>query len=63
MANLPQYYFGNIPAAVMEEIVQGMQEALPEPSFEEIDYWLNCHNVAASIPEWYDRVAEFKISR
>jgi hypothetical protein len=35
---------------VMEEIIQGMEKALPEPSWEEIDQWLNCHNQAATIP-------------
>ena len=63
MANLPKYYFGDIPTEVMHEIIIGMQQALPEPSFEEIDHWLNCTNGAATIPDWYDRVAEFKGAR
>jgi hypothetical protein len=63
MSNLPKYYFQDIPAQVMEEIVTEMQVALPEPDLEAIDYWLNCHNVASSIPEWYDAVAEFKAGR
>ena len=63
MSNLPKYYFENIPAEVMHEIILGMQQALPEPTFEEIDHWLNCNNAAATIPDWYDRVAEFKAAR
>lgn len=59
MSNLPKYYFQDIPAEVMEEIVRGMQQALPEPNLEEIDYWLNCHNHAATIPDWYERADEF----
>jgi len=61
MSNLPKYYFGDIPAGVMHEIVTEMQAF--EPDIEEIDHWLNCHNVAASIPDWYERVAEFKVDR
>ncbi len=45
MGQLPKYYFGDIPADVAQEIM---------------DHWLNCHNVAATLPDWYDRVAEFK---
>ena len=63
MCNLPRYYFQDIPSAVMDEIIRGMQEALPEPSFEDIDDWLNRHNVASTILDWYDRVAEFKAAR
>ena len=57
--SLPKYYFQDIPAEVKAEIIRGMEEALPEPSWEEIDHWLNCHNTAATIPAWYDRVEEF----
>ena len=60
MSNLPKYYFQDIPAEVMAEIVEEMQAV--EPDTEEIDHWVNCHNVAASIPDWYERVAEFKVS-
>jgi hypothetical protein len=63
MCAFPQYYFQDIPAQVMHEIVEGMQEAEPEPTYEEIDHWLNCNNSAATIEDWYDRVAEFKVSR
>src|SRR5258708_279333 len=38
--SLPKYYFQDIHPDVMEEIMHGMQEALPEPSMEEIDNWL-----------------------
>jgi hypothetical protein len=47
MSNLPKYYFQDIPAEVMAEIIHGMESALPEPSWEEIDHWLNCHNESA----------------
>ena len=47
--SLPKYYFQNIHPDVMEEIMRGMQEALPEPTWEEIDHWLNTHNIAADI--------------
>jgi hypothetical protein len=59
MSYLPKYYFQDIPAAVMEEIIQAMERTLPEPSWEEIDQWLNCHNEAATIPAWYERAEEF----
>ena len=45
------------------EVMDGMLESRAEPTWEEIDHWVNCHNVAASIPEWYERVAEFKVAR
>ena len=57
--SLPKYYFQDIHPDVMEEIMHGMQAALPEPSWEEIDQWLNCHNQAATIPAWYERAEEF----
>ena len=41
---------------VMEDIMRGMQVALPEPSWEEIDNWLNTHNIASNIPGWCDHV-------
>ncbi len=59
MSYLPAYYFQNLPADVMAEIIAGMQTALPEPSLEEIDHWLNCHNVASSISGWYGKAEEF----
>jgi hypothetical protein len=60
---MPKYYFQDIPREVMHEIITGMQEAYPEPSFEEIDAWLNASNVEATIPEWYERSEEFAASR
>lgn len=39
--------------------MHGMQEALPEPSWEEIDNWLNTHNIATTIPGWYERADQF----
>jgi hypothetical protein len=43
----------------MDEIIRGMADALPEPSWGEIDQWLNTHNGASTIPGWYDRTGEF----
>ena len=70
MSNLPPYYFQDIPSEVMHEIMAGMEEALPEPrlsemdgDLEEIEHWLNCNNTPATIPAWYDRVAEFKAAQ
>jgi hypothetical protein len=63
MSNLPQYYFQDIPAEVMHEIMARMEEALPEPNLSEIEHWVNCNNTPTTIPAWYDRVAEFKASR
>jgi len=57
--SLPKYYFQDIHPDVMEEIMHGMQEALPESSWEEIDNWLNTHNIAATIPGWYERADQF----
>ena len=60
---MTKYYFQDMPTEAMHEILAGMQEAVPEASFEDIDRWLNCHNVAASIEDWFERVAEFALSR
>jgi hypothetical protein len=43
----------------MDELMRGMQTALPEPSWEEIDNWLNTHSIAATIPVWCDHVSGF----
>ena len=59
---LPKYYFRDIPAEVMKEIMDKMLAAKPEPSLadpEEVDDWLNRHNVASTIPAWYKSVGEF----
>jgi hypothetical protein len=39
--SLPKYYFRDIHPDVMDEIMHGMQEALPEPSLEDLDRWLD----------------------
>ncbi len=62
-SNLPKYYFQDIPAEVMQEIVDEMAASQPDQDIEEIDHRLNCHNVEATIPDWYDRVASFKTER
>ncbi len=59
MSYLPTYYFQDLPADVMAEVIAGMQTALPEPSLEEIDHWLNCNNIASSITAWYGKTEEF----
>jgi hypothetical protein len=59
MPNLPTYYFQDIPADVMAEIMSGTERALPEPAWQEIDQWLSCHNTRATIPAWYERAEEF----
>jgi hypothetical protein len=45
--SLPKYYFQDIHPDVMEEIMHGMQEALPEPSLEDLDRWLE-RNMAST---------------
>ena len=62
-SNLPKYYFQDIPAEVMQEIMDEMAASQPGQEIEEVDHWLNCHNVASTIPDWYDRVASFKAAR
>ncbi len=62
-SNLPKYYFQDIPAEVMQEIMDEMAASQPGQEIEEADHWLNCHNVASTIPDWYDRVASFKNER
>ncbi len=62
MSNLPKYYFQDIPAEVMREIMDEMLSLKPEPRLEDIevaDDWLNRHNVASTIPQWYKSVGEF----
>jgi len=49
MSNLPKYYFGDIPAEVMKQIMDEMLHLKPEPRLEDVeeaDDWLNRHNVA-----------------
>ena len=62
MSNLPKYYFGDIPADVIKEIMDEMQRLKPEPSLadiEEADDWLNRNNSPRTIPGWYESVGEF----
>jgi hypothetical protein len=40
MSNLPKYYFHDLPAYVMEEIITGMINGKPEPTREEMQDWL-----------------------
>jgi len=57
--SLPKYYFQDIHPDVMDEIMRGMQEALPEPSLDDLDNWLN--NNIASTESWF-RHPKFFIS-
>ena len=62
MSNPPKYYFQDIPAEVMKEIINEMLSLKPEPNLadlEEVDDWLNRHNVARTIPGWYESIGEF----
>jgi hypothetical protein len=40
MSNLPNYYFQDLPAYLMEEIITGMTNGKPEPTREEMNDWL-----------------------
>ena len=51
--SLPKYYFQDLAAEVMDEIMRGMEAALPEPSWEEIDQWLNTTTSSRLFPVWY----------
>ncbi len=62
MSNLPKYYFRDIPAEVMREIMDEMLASKPEPELsdlESVDDWLNRHNVASTIPQWYESIGQF----
>ncbi len=52
MSNLPKYFFGDIPAEVMKEIMDEMQALKPEPSLHEIER-------LESSPGWFTSVAKF----
>ena len=41
MSSLPKYYFQDIPAYVMEEIITGMIDGKPEPTVEEMEEWVS----------------------
>jgi hypothetical protein len=43
----------------MDEIMRGMAAVRPEPTWEEIDQWVDTHNVATTIPQWSERAEEF----
>lgn len=38
--SLPKYYFRDIPAYVMDEIISGTIDGKPEPTPEEMEEWL-----------------------
>ncbi len=62
MSNLPKYYFGDIPAVVMAEIMDEMLRLKPEPELsdlEEVDDWLNRSNRPRTIPGLYESVGEY----
>jgi hypothetical protein len=40
MSNLPKYYFRDIPAYLMDEIITGMIDGKIEPTPEEMEEWL-----------------------
>ena len=39
--SMTKYYFRDIPAYVMDEIITGMIDGKPEPTPEEMEEWLN----------------------
>ena len=39
MERLPRYYFHDLPAYVMEDIITGMIDGKPEPTPEEMEAW------------------------
>ena len=62
MSNLPKYYFQDIPAELMKEIMDEMLASKPEPRLEDIeeaDDWLNRNISPRTIPQWYEAVGEF----
>ena len=63
MSNLSKYYFQDIPAEVMDEIMTEMCASEPQADWEEVDYWLNCHNVASTVPGWYESAEQFLSDR
>jgi hypothetical protein len=44
MSNLPKFYFQDIPADVMAEIMSEMESALLNNAWEEIDEWFSRDN-------------------
>ena len=59
MSNLPKYYFHDLPAEIMDEIIREMESMYPDPSWEEIDAWVNAHYGAATVADWYERAEQF----
>lgn len=43
MSSLPKYYFQDIPAYIMEEIITGMIDGRAEPTAEEMAEWEMCN--------------------
>jgi hypothetical protein len=62
MSNLPKYYFQDIPAETMKEIMDGMRDAKPESEIDEMLETLDRLNrsaVARSVPGWHESVGQF----
>ena len=57
--SLPKYYFQDLPAAVMAEIMSEMESIYPDPSWEEVDAWVNAQHASSTIPDWYERAEQF----
>ena len=57
--SLPKYYFQDLPAAVMSQIYKEMESIYPDPSWEEVDAWVNVQHASSTIPEWYERAEQF----
>ena len=36
-----------------------MASIYPDPSWEEVDAWINARNVASTVPGWYERAEQF----
>lgn len=62
MSNLPKFYFKDIPAETMKEIMDGMQAVKPEPNIDEMLEALDRFNrstVIRTIPAWHESVGQF----
>jgi len=62
MSKLPKYYFRDIPAETMKEIMDGMQDAMPEPDIDEMLETLDRLNrsiVAQTVPAWHQSIGQF----
>jgi len=58
--SLPKYYFRDLSAEVMDEIMRVMAAVRPEPTWKEIDQWVDTHNKATTIPQWYERAGTLR---